>query len=106
MRIQRVVLKHQRHVALGRAPAHHVVLIDRNAAGIGMIQSGDKAQRCGLASPGWSQQYEEFAAGDVQVESAKCSVPAEFFADALESDVGQGGYRRMCSDSPLRVLKK
>ena len=51
MRIERVVLKDHRHVAvLGGASC--VALADLNRAGIELLESGHHAERCGLSAPG------------------------------------------------------
>ena len=106
MRIQRVVLEHQRHVALRRAPVQRVRPVDRDAAAIRAVESGDQPQRSGLARAGRPQQHEELAVADFQVELAQRRVAAEFLGYVFESDVGHSAYSRMCSDSPVRVLKK
>ena len=87
-RVERILLQHQRHVALGSAPVGDVDAVDEDLAGGRLLQSGDQAQRRRLAGAGLAEQHEELAVGDVEVEVLQRGVAAEVLGDVLELDVG------------------
>ena len=87
-RIERILLQHQRHVALGRAPVGDVDAVDEYLALGRLLQAGDQAQRRRLAGAGLAEQHEELAVGDVEIEPVKRRVAAECLRDVLELDMG------------------
>ena len=86
-RVERVVLEDQRHVALGRAPAAHVLAADVDRASIRLLQPRDEAKRRRLAGAGRAEQHEEFAVGDVEREIADGNIAAETLGDRIEANL-------------------
>ena len=70
-RIERVLLQHQRHVALGRTPVADVGAVDEDLSVGRLFEPGDQAQRRRLAGAGLAEQHEELAVADVEVEVAQ-----------------------------------
>ena len=61
VREQAVGLEDHSHVALvGRRP-RDVLAVDDDAAGVGLVEAGDEAQRSRLAAPGRAEQRDELA---------------------------------------------
>ena len=100
-RIERILLQHQRHVALGRAPVGDVDAVDEDLAGGRLLQPGDQAQRRRLAGAGLAEQHEELAVGDVEVEVLQRGVAAEGLGDVLELDVGHD-LASLCTSNECR----
>src|SRR5262245_42782240 len=67
-RIERILLKHQRDIALGRAPGANIGAIDENLSLVGLLEPRDQAQRGGLSRAGFAKEDEERTIGDVEVE--------------------------------------
>ena len=63
MRIQRVLLEHERHVACRRRFARHVAPADVDAAGVGRFEPCEQPQGRGLAGAGRPEQDDELAVG-------------------------------------------
>lgn len=84
MRIEAVVLKDHRHVAvLGQ----HVVddlVSDPQFARARLFQSGHNAHRRRLAATRWSQQHQKLAVGDGQIELGQGDEGPEAFFDIGE----------------------
>ena len=87
-RIERILLQHQSHVALGRAPIGNIDAVDEHLARGRLLEPGDQAQRRRLAGAGLAEQHEELAVGDVEIEVLQRGVAAEGLGDVLELDVG------------------
>ncbi len=64
MGVERVMLEHHRHVALGRRVAQHRLASDPDVARIGPVQARDQAQRGGLARAGRAEQDDKGTVGD------------------------------------------
>jgi len=96
VREQRVVLEHHADIPLVRRAVGDVVAVDQHAAFVGPGQAGDQAEQRGLARPGWAQQGQEFAAGDVQVGRRQGDEVAIAFAQAGDLQIGRRhGVRRL-----------
>ncbi len=116
-RIERILLEHESHVALGRAPIGNIDPVDEHLPRGRLVEPGDQAQRRCLAGAGLAEQHEELAIGDVEIEVLQRAVAAEVLADALELDVGHD-LASLCnekcredhsltpSELPLAVSKK
>ena len=68
VRVQRVVLEHHRDVAVLGRHAGHVLAADLDGALVDVLESGEHAQRGALARTGRSDQDDELAVVDVEVE--------------------------------------
>ncbi|MEH2542427.1 hypothetical protein V1287_006361 [Bradyrhizobium sp. AZCC 1699] len=70
MRIERVVLKHHRDIAILRWHVVDDVAADHDVAVGDIFQAGDHPQRCRLSAPRWSDQHHELMVRDVEVDAA------------------------------------
>ena len=104
-RIERILLQHQRHVALGRAPVGDVDAVDEDLALGRLFEPGDQAQRRGLAGAGLAEQDEELAVGDVEVEVGQRGVACRILVMFL-SWIWAMVTALTPSDLPLAVSKK
>ena len=66
VREERVVLEDRVDVARVRRAARDVLAAERDAAGVGLLEAGDHAQRRRLARARRAEQREELAVGDVR----------------------------------------
>src|SRR5207248_3947310 len=78
-RIQRVVLKNHRHVAVLRAIPRHVAATDPDLARVEWLDARDHAQRGRLPRPRWSDEHHALANLHAQIERID-----GWFAAALE----------------------
>ena len=69
MRIERVALEHHRDVTLARLEVVDAPAADQDVAGRDRFQSGDHPQQRRLATAGRTDQHDEFAVGDVEVDA-------------------------------------
>jgi hypothetical protein len=87
MRIERVALEDHRDVALARREAIGDRAADRNHPARDRFKPGDHPQGCRLAASGGSNQHQEFAVLDLEVEIADCDMAARIgLADMREAD--------------------
>ncbi len=86
VRIERVLLEHERHVAQRRRLVRCIAVADHDRAGIGLFEPGDQPQQRRLAGAGRSQQHDELAVrnGDAQVLDRLDG--AEAFGDAVDKN--------------------
>ena len=68
MRVQRVVLEHHRDVAVLRRDVGDVAIADEDAAGVDLFEAGQHAEGGRLAAAGRTDEDEELAVGDLEVE--------------------------------------
>ena len=68
VRVQRVVLEDHRDVAILRRDVRDVAIADQDAAVVDLFEAGEHAQSGRLAAAGGSDQDEELAVGDLQVD--------------------------------------
>src|SRR5690349_9681787 len=61
MRKQRIVLEHEADVAPVDRKLRDVVVAEKDAAFVGLLEAGDHAQRRRLAASGWTKQRDECA---------------------------------------------
>ena len=78
---QRVMLEHESDIALAGAAGKRVFAIERHLAGIRPVEACDDPQQRGLARARWSQQRQQFAVGDLEVDTVKGCKRAEFLYD-------------------------
>ena len=78
---QRVMLEHESDTALAGAARERVLAIERHLAGIRPVEAGDDPQQRGLARARWSQQRQQFAVGDLEVDTVKGRERAELLYD-------------------------
>ncbi len=65
MRKQGIVLKHHPEAATRRRERRHDLPLDRDAAGVGRLETGEQPQQRGLAAPRRSEERQNFPAIDV-----------------------------------------
>ncbi|HWJ32189.1 MAG TPA: hypothetical protein VNR59_07600 [Gaiellaceae bacterium] len=68
VRVERVVLEDHRHVARLRRQVVHDLAADADDAAADLLEPGDHAERARLAAAGRSDEDDELAVGDVEVE--------------------------------------
>ncbi|EFL00826.1 predicted protein [Streptomyces sp. SPB78] len=68
VRVQRVVLEHHRDVPVLGGQVRHVAVADADGAAVDVLQTGEHAQRGGLATAGGADEDEELAVLDGDVE--------------------------------------
>jgi len=68
VREQRIVLEHHADVALVRRGAHDLVVTETNAAMVGPHEACEHHQQCRLARARRSEQGEELAATDCEID--------------------------------------
>src|SRR5690606_24596141 len=68
VRVQRVVLEDHRDVAVLRGDVGDVAVADEDAALVDLFEAGEHAQRRGLTAAGGTDQDEEFAVSDLEIE--------------------------------------
>ena len=93
VRVERVLLEHEGHVAQGRGEGGDVAPADVHLAGVGPFEPGDEPQRRRLAGAARAEQHNELAAGDVEVEAAHGLHVAKTFSDADEPQVSHVALR-------------
>src|SRR5690606_12988092 len=76
VRVKRVVLENHGDVAVLRRNVSDVAVADQDAAGVDIFQAGEHAQGGGLSATGRSNENEEFAIGDINVELVNSGVGA------------------------------
>ncbi len=81
MRIERVLLEDEAHVASRRRQVGGVDAADGDPTSIRTLEPGDQAQRRGLAGTGWAEQHDELPLPDGQVEIGDGDVAAEVLGD-------------------------
>jgi len=66
VRVERIVLKHHRDVAVLRRQVGHVLTTDGDCAGGDILQSGHEPQHGRLAAAGRTYEYHELAVRDLK----------------------------------------
>lgn len=70
MGIERVVLEHHRHPALGRGQLIGTLVVNPDFARIEALEPGDEPEQRGLAATRCAHQHHEFAVRDIEVDTA------------------------------------
>ena len=83
VREQGVILEDHRHAALARLGVRDVLLADRELAGGDALQPGDRPQQRGLPATRRTEQREELAVRDLDVDAVDTSHPAGVLLDEL-----------------------
>ena len=87
MRIERVGLEDHRQAALGRRHVDDVDAVDEDLAGGHVLQAGDQAKQRGLAAAGRTDEDDERAVVDLEIDIVDDVNAAEALVDALELDL-------------------
>ena len=99
MRVQGVVLEDHRDIAVTRFLARDVASTDGDGAGVGRLQAGQGTQGGGFTATGRSDENEELAVDDLQVQVLDRGGVGARVPDihVIEDDVshGDGSYRRL-----------
>jgi hypothetical protein len=74
VRVQGVVLKNHRDVAVLRRDFIHDALADRKPARRDRLESGDHAQRGALPASGRPNEHDELAVRDIQIDAVHSHV--------------------------------
>ena len=87
MREERVGLEHHRDVAIGRRETGDIAVADGDLAGGRHFETGNHAERRGLATAGGAEEGDEFARFDMEVDVVhRLDVLAEDLGNAFEAD--------------------
>lgn len=84
MRKERVILEHRCNRTFFGRPVPHIVVIDRDRAGVWSLEPGDHAQRRGLATTRWTEQREELPARNIETHLADDSPTIERFLETSQ----------------------
>src|SRR4029077_19006136 len=88
-RVERVVLKDHRHVALSRVKPVDEPVSNADLALADLLEPGEHPQRRRLAATGWSDDHHQFAGVDPEVEVGYGPCPVRVdLPDAAERDRG------------------
>src|SRR5262249_54563653 len=91
MRIERVVLEDHRDAAVFGAQIIDDPAADRDAAGRRLIQAGDETQQSTFAAAGGTDEHDELAGVDRQVDLVEDMGRAEALSDLRDLDFRHGG---------------
>src|SRR6266545_4028352 len=94
VRIQRVALEHHRNVARAGLALRDVDALHDHASRIVRLEAGENAQRRGLARARWSQQREELARRDREIDAVQRGHGAVPLDDPFELDTSRFAHRR------------
>ena len=83
---QAVGLEHHPHVALVRRHVGDVAVVDEHSARVRAVESAEDPQRRRLAAAGRTEQRDQLAVLDLEVEARERGHPREDALDAFESD--------------------
>src|SRR5690348_16574975 len=83
---QAVGLEHHTHVALVRRHVGDVAIVDQHSSGVGAVESAQDPERGRLAAAGRTEQRDQLAVLDLQVEVSKRCDSREGALHALEPD--------------------
>ena len=81
---QRVVLEDEADMALAGAARQRILAVEADAAGVRPFEAGDDAQKCRLAGAGRSQQRQQLAAFDPEVDIVERREVAEALDDIAD----------------------
>ena len=106
VREQRVALEDGVGRPLVGGQAGHVLAVDQDLAGVGLLEAGDHPQGRRLAAARGAEQGEELAAGELEVEVVDGDEVAEALRDPFQPDAGlrAPGLTRSCSARPSLSL--
>ncbi len=97
-----VVLEHRvERAPIGRQP-RHILAREPDRAGLRRQEAGDAAQQRGLAAARWSQQSDELALLDGEVDRREGRLSAEMLGQAVNGE--DGGAHRAARDARGRSL--
>jgi hypothetical protein len=68
VRVESVVLEHHRDIPVFRRNVGDVAVADEDLAVVDLFETREHAERCGLATTGWSDENEELAVFDLDVD--------------------------------------
>ena len=86
---ERIMLKNESGLALVGVLGSDIAVAKKDASLVRKLESGDKAQQCGLAGTTWAKQGNELSALDGEIHVMECGEPRELFRDVV--DMGAHG---------------
>ena len=86
-RVERVVLKHQCHVAFCRGPVVYIFASNFYGATIETLKPGYQAKRRRFACTSWAKQHKELAIGDIQRQAVDGSVQPKMLGSIVKPDL-------------------
>jgi hypothetical protein len=94
VRIERIALKHHRHVAVARFGVSHVDAIEEHPPLGRLVETRDDAQRRRLAGTRWPKQGKELARLDLEIDAVQRRNGAVSLDDILEHHLAGLSHRR------------
>ncbi len=80
------MLEHEAHLPVARGAVGDVLSVVQDGAGVGDLQTGEDAQEGRLAGAGGTEQGEQRAALDLEVDAVDGDEAAKALRDVLEDD--------------------
>ena len=110
MRIERVVLEHHGDVALARRHVVHDLAVDDDFASGHRFEPGDHSKNCALAAAGRSDEHDELAVGDLEVDAVDDLNVAVLLDQIFDDDMRHASAlhragRQRADDQPLQKQK-
>ncbi len=84
-----VVLEYEADTTLAHRPVRHVLFPEQDLTVIRELEPGDHAQQGRLARPGGSEQCDQFARGDVEIDAGERRKVAEMLVQLANMDIHQ-----------------
>src|SRR5882757_326619 len=94
MRIKRILLKHERDVAVGRHLVSDDPPLDHHIAAIGLLEARDQTQRRRLSRTGRAKQHDEFPVRDRERKMTDGLDRPKALADIHQRDLSHGTLPR------------
>src|SRR5262249_10810747 len=98
MRVERVVLKHHRDVAIHWRQVVDDLVVDHDAAGGDRFETGHHSQCRRLAAAGGADENDEFLVADVEVHILDGMNLVEFLVQAADDDLGHYSMTSLMPD--------
>ncbi len=103
-RIERILLQHKRHVALGGAPVGNILTVDEDLSARRLFEPGNQPEGRRLAGARLAEQHEKLSVGNFKTEIPQGGVGSEGLGDAFEFDMRHQSL--IPKDVPVELSKK
>src|SRR5258705_809011 len=86
---ERVILEHETDVALAYATRQRILTVEMHFALVGPVQAGDDTKQRGLARAGWTEQCDQFARVNVEIDVVEGGEGPEAPGHLVQGDLHQ-----------------